>query len=108
MKALSALLVFAALAGLTPGLARAQASARACLAPPESRAAVADNRLIRPFAALRFAAGLTGAEPVAAKLCQWGGQFVYEIVLLHRDGRTANVFVDAATGNVVASRAAPK
>ena len=109
MKALSIFLLFAGLFSLAPNFsARAQPVGRICLAQPESLAAVAGHRLIRPFAALRNAAGVTGAEPVAAKLCQWREQFIYEIVLLHRDGRIANVFVDAATGNVVTSRAAPK
>ena len=84
--------------------ALSQPLGRLCLGAPQTREVIAQAGLIRPVLALRSAGALTGAEPVGVKLCQWERRFVYEIVLLHRDGRIAHVFIDAATGNVVESK----
>ena len=38
----------------------------------------------------------------SARLCHTGDEFIYEITLLHRDGRLVHVEMEAATGKVVA------
>ena len=94
-------LQLALIAGFFSAQSSAQPAGRFCYPQTESINAVVTNRLMRPFAALRAARIATGADPVAAKLCRWREEFVYEVVLLHRDGRVANVFVDAVTGAFV-------
>src|SRR6516165_10882901 len=72
-----------------------------CLNPAETREEVKARRLIEPFAALKFAAAQRKAEALSAKLCHTGDEFIYEITLLHRDGRLVHVEMEAATGKVV-------
>jgi hypothetical protein len=82
----------------------AQGKPRVCLAPEETREAIVENSLIRPVVALRMASVQFNAEPVSVKLCRWGADFVYEIALLHRDGRVLHAFMNAATGDIEGSR----
>jgi uncharacterized membrane protein YkoI len=77
------------------------AAARSCLNAAETREEVKSRRLIEPFAALKFAAAQRKAEALSAKLCHTGDEFIYEITLLHRDGRLVHVEMEAATGKVV-------
>ena len=72
-----------------------------CLNAAETREIVKSRRLIEPFAALKFAAGQRKAEALSARLCHSGDDFIYEITLLHRDGRVVHVDMEAATGKVV-------
>jgi hypothetical protein len=72
-----------------------------CLNPAETREEVKTRRLIEPFAALKFAAEKRKAEALSAKLCHIGDEFIYEITLLHRDGRLVHVAVEAATGKLI-------
>jgi len=76
-----------------------------CLNAAETRELVKSHRLLEPFAALKFAAGQRKAEALSARLCRSGEDFVYEITLLHRDGRLVHVEMEAATGKI-ASRPA--
>ena len=104
VKIRSLVIIALALLGAGAGVgAVAQPLGRQCLGTPGTIDAIAGARLVRPLFALRTAGAVTGAEPVTVKLCLWDRQYVYEIVLLHRDGRIAHVFIDAATGNVVRS-----
>jgi uncharacterized membrane protein YkoI len=75
-----------------------------CLAPQEIRDAIADNKLIRPVKAMKSASLQFNAEALGIKLCRQGGDFIYEIALLQRDGRVMRAFLNAATGDVVAVR----
>jgi uncharacterized membrane protein YkoI len=72
-----------------------------CLNAAETREMVKSRRLLEPFAALKFAAGQRKAEALSARLCRSGDDFVYEITLLHRDGRLVHVEMEAATGKIV-------
>jgi uncharacterized membrane protein YkoI len=72
-----------------------------CLNPAETREEVKARRLIEPFAALKSAGAQRKAEPLSAKLCHIGDEFIYEITLLHRDGRLVHVQMEAATGKLV-------
>ena len=76
----------------------------ACLNAAETRETVKSRRLLEPFAALKFAAAQRKAEALSAKLCHTGEEFIYEITLLHRDGRLVHVEMEAGTGKI-ASRA---
>ena len=71
-----------------------------CLNAAETREMVKSRRLIEPFAALKFASAQRKAEALSAKLCHTGDDFVYEITLLHRDGRLVHVEMEAATGKI--------
>ncbi|HZZ61708.1 MAG TPA: hypothetical protein VFE63_11110 [Roseiarcus sp.] len=72
-----------------------------CLSAAETRDAVKAHRLLEPFAALKFAAQQRKAEALSAKLCHAGDEFIYEITLLHRDGRLVHVQMEAGTGKLI-------
>jgi uncharacterized membrane protein YkoI len=59
------------------------------------------HKLLEPFAALKSAAAQRKAEALSAKLCHTGDDYVYEITLLHRDGRLVHVEMDAGTGKLI-------
>ena len=75
-----------------------------CLPPSETREEIKTHRLLEPFAALKSAAAQFKAEALSAKLCRNGDELVYEIALLHHDGRLVHVVTNAATGKVIAVR----
>jgi hypothetical protein len=77
------------------------AAARSCLNAAETREQVKSRHLIEPFAALKFAGAQRKAEALSARLCHTGDDFIYEITLLHRDGRLVHVEMEAATGKIV-------
>jgi hypothetical protein len=82
---------------------------RVCLSAAETREQIKSMHLREPFAALKFAAQHFKAEALSAKLCRIDDEFVYEIALLHRDGKYFRAHVDATTGKLVEyKRAAPK
>lgn len=73
-----------------------------CLNAEETRDEVKAHKLIEPFAALKFAAQQRKAEALSARLCHSGDEFIYEITLLHRDGRLTHVQMAAGTGKLIA------
>ncbi len=73
-----------------------------CLTASETRDEVKAHKLLEPFAALKFAAQQRKAEALSAKLCHTGDEFIYEITLLHRDGRLIRVQMEAGTGKLIA------
>ena len=72
-----------------------------CLSAAETRDEVKAHKLLEPFAALKFAAAQRKAEALSARLCHNGDEFVYEITLLHRDGRLVHVQMDASSGKLI-------
>ncbi len=72
-----------------------------CLSAAETRDEVKTRRLLEPFAALKYAAQQRKAEALSAKLCHAGDEFIYEITLLHRDGRLVHVEMEAGTGKLI-------
>ena len=50
---------------------------------------------------LKHAAQHFKAEALSAKLCRIDDEFVYEIALLHRDGKFFHAYVNATSGKVV-------
>ncbi len=79
---------------------RLAAAKPACLNAAETREMVKSRHLLEPFAALKFAGAQRKAEALSAKLCRTGEDFIYEITLLHRDGRLVHVEIDAGTGKI--------
>jgi hypothetical protein len=75
-----------------------------CLPPSETREEIKTHRLLEPFAVLKSAAAQFKAEALSAKLCRNGDELVYEIALLHRDGRLVHVVTNAATGKLIGVR----
>lgn len=73
-----------------------------CLNAADTREQVKAHKLIEPYAALKFAAHERKAEALSAKLCMSGDEYIYEITLLHRDGRLNHVQMEAATGKLIA------
>jgi uncharacterized membrane protein YkoI len=75
-----------------------------CLPPSEAREEIKARHFLEPFAVLRSAAAQFKAEALSAKLCRLGDEFVYEIALLHRDGRLVHAVMNAATGRLIGAR----
>ena len=75
-----------------------------CLPPNETREEIKARHLREPFAVLKSAAAEFKAEALSAKLCHLDEEFVYEIALLHRDGRFVHVVMNAATGKFIGIR----
>ena len=73
-----------------------------CLSAAETRDEVKAHNLLEPFAALKDAAQQRKAEALSARLCHAGDQFIYEITLLHRDGRLTRVQMEAGAGKLIA------
>ena len=73
-----------------------------CLNAAETREMVKSRHLLEPFAALKFAGAQHKAEALSGRLCRSGDDFIYEITLLHRDGRLVHVEMEAATGKIAA------
>jgi uncharacterized membrane protein YkoI len=93
----------------TPASRAAEAEARSapktvCLPPSETREEIKARHFLEPFAVLRSAAAQFKAEALSARLCRLGDEFVYEIKLLHRDGRLLRVAMNATTGKLVGVR----
>jgi hypothetical protein len=90
--------------------ARAQAPAPAivkgvCFPTGETREEIKAHRLLAPFVALKSAEKAVGkAEALSAKLCRLGEEYVYEIALLHGNGRLVHVVMNAVTGKLVNTR----
>jgi hypothetical protein len=72
-----------------------------CLSAAETREEVRARRLLEPFAALKVAAAQRKAEALSARLCHRGDEYIYEIILLHRDGRLVHVEMEAQSGRLV-------
>ncbi len=77
-----------------------------CLAQSETREEIHERHLLEPFAALKTASAQLKAEALKIRLCRTGDEFVYEIALLHRDGRYVHVVMNAATGKLIETRRA--
>ncbi len=83
-----------------------------CLPAHETQEEIKAHKLLEPFPVLKLAGSQFKAEPLAAKLCQIGDDYVYLITLLRKDGRVIHATFDALSGKAVAQRnaapAAPK
>lgn len=81
--------------------AKPAAAKKVCFSAPETREEIKGHSLREPFAALKSAAQHYKAEALSAKLCRIDDEFVYEIALLHKDGRYFHAYVNATTGKLV-------
>jgi hypothetical protein len=75
-----------------------------CFSTSETREEIKSHHLVEPFVALKSASVSVKAEALSAKLCRVGDEFVYEIALLHRDGRLVHVVMSAVTGKLTNTR----
>jgi hypothetical protein len=98
-----AAMLYAPAAGASP-VERPLLGKSVCFPTNETREAIKGHHLVEPFVALKNAAASVKAEALSAKLCRLGEEFVYEIALLHRDGRLVHVVMSAASGKVVNAR----
>jgi len=102
---LVALVALVALA--SPGAAAGEPEAahfaikRPCLPPSETREEIKARHFLEPFAVLKSASTQFKAEALSAKLCHLGDEFVYEITLLHRDGRLVHAVMSAVSGKLL-------
>jgi hypothetical protein len=106
MRRKSALVVlaFAALAAAAPARADGgprPAGKRVCLTAAETREEIKARRLREPYLVLKHAAQVFKAEALSARLCRIDDEFIYEIALLHRDGRFFHAHVNAVTGKFI-------
>ena len=84
---------------------------RTCLSAAETREEIKTRHLREPFAALKSASQHFKAEALSAKLCRIDDELVYEIALLHKDGKYFHAHVSAVTGKLVDAKrtaASPK
>jgi uncharacterized membrane protein YkoI len=80
----------------------AAADPPACLRQDQRRAAVASHQAIPLARAVRdLRRRAPGAEVVAARLCYHGGDLVYVLTVLARDGKVVHASVNAASGTIV-------
>jgi uncharacterized membrane protein YkoI len=97
------------LALATPAQADGDARApgkRVCLSAAETREEIKSRRLREPFAVLKHAAQVFKSEALSYKLCRIDDEFLYEIALLHRDGKYFHAHIDATTGKIVETKRA--
>ena len=77
---------------------------RVCLSAAETREEIKARKLVESFAALKSAQAQYKGEPVSARLCRMGEEYIYEIALLHRDGRYTHVVMNAVSGKWIEAR----
>jgi hypothetical protein len=98
-----------ALAGLVPARAQdsgAPAQARpklACLDQKERRAESEAGRVVRLGAAIKVARSRMPGTVVRARLCRANDGLVYVLTVLARDGKVAQIAVDAVNGTLAGS-----
>jgi hypothetical protein len=96
-------LVRTVLAGLLAlGTTLPAVAADRCLTGNEQRAKTAAHAVIPLSRAMRAVHG--HGEIIRARLCEHGGRLVYVLTVLARDGKVADVGVDAGNGALVALR----
>ena len=94
----AALSCASALGGVDLTATIASSAKPVCIAESETREEIKAHHLLEPFVVLKSASSSLKAEALRARLCEIGDEFVYEITLLHRDGRVVHVVMSAATG----------
>lgn len=77
------------------------AAKQECLSAKESREMVVASHLLEPLQVMKNLTSLSRSEPVSIKLCRWDNVYIYDVTLLHKDGKLLRVFVDAISGKTV-------
>jgi uncharacterized membrane protein YkoI len=81
--------------------ARAAELAHACLDQKERRAEIESGRVVRLATASRAAKSKMPGTLVRARLCHGNDGLVYVLTVLARDGKVAQLTVDAVKGTLV-------
>jgi hypothetical protein len=76
---------------------------RVCIPENDTREEIKSHHLLEPFIVLKSASAALKADALRAGLCQIGDEFVYEITLLHRDGRVMHIVMNAVNGKIMGS-----
>ncbi|HEY5226268.1 MAG TPA: hypothetical protein VIJ06_05705 [Methylovirgula sp.] len=74
---------------------------RACLTAAQAREKIAQHKFAEPFRLMLAMAKRFRAEAIGARLCRKKDDFIYEIMLLRRDGRVIHVYMKASNGQFV-------
>jgi uncharacterized membrane protein YkoI len=69
-----------------------------CYSVAQSREKIQQHGLADPVPLLRKAGADNQGEPLAARLCRDGGDFIYDITVMRRDGRIERVPINAVDG----------
>ena len=77
------------------------AAKQECPSAKESREMVVASHLLEPLQVMKNLTSLSRSEPVSIKLCRWDSVYIYDVTLLHKDGKLLRVFVDAISGKTV-------
>jgi uncharacterized membrane protein YkoI len=94
-----------ALVVLAAALPAAAADPPVCLSQEQRRAAIAGHHAIPLASAVHdIHSRAAGAEVVRARLCYRGGQLVYLLTVLTRDGKVIRTSVNAASGAMIDGR----
>jgi uncharacterized membrane protein YkoI len=102
MARVCVLLALVVLAAARPAAA---ADPPVCLSQDQRRAAVLNHRAIPLALAVHdIHSRAAGAEVVGARLCYRGGQLVYLLTVLTRDGKVIRASVNAASGAMIDGR----
>lgn len=91
----------AALACVAALIAFPAAAKQECLSAKESREVVVQSHLLEPLQVMKTLTALSRSEPVSIKLCRWDTTYIYDVMLLHKDGKLLRVFVDAVGGKTL-------
>lgn len=83
---------------LFSGVLLAQTAPLECFSTAETRQKITSHKLADPFGTMQAVGSGHHGEPIGAKLCRRGDDFVYEISLLRGDGRLVKIYVDAVAG----------
>jgi|ERR1700740_677725 uncharacterized membrane protein YkoI len=87
---------------LAAGLPAAAADPSGCLSQEQRRTAVAAHRAVPLARAVHDVhSRAAGADVVGARLCYRGGQLVYLLTVLTRDGKVIRASVNAASGALI-------
>jgi uncharacterized membrane protein YkoI len=74
---------------------------RACLTAAQARENIAKHKFAEPFRLMLAVAKRFRAEAIGVRLCRKKDDFIYEIMLLRRDGRVIHVYMKASNGQFV-------
>ncbi|TAJ34246.1 MAG: hypothetical protein EPO59_02350 [Bosea sp. (in: a-proteobacteria)] len=105
MMPVEPLLAFALLASQPAPVLRVDDPAPvSCLSSEETRDAVAEGKVIQPAEASRKARHAAPGEVLRIRLCRQGGEYVYLVTTMKRDGRVARVTLEGQSGKVATVR----
>jgi hypothetical protein len=96
-----------AFAGAETAAAQEPPPAQECYTVAQTREQIARHGLVEPSGVLREHVDPKKSKPLAARLCRNGEVFIYDITVLHHDGRIESVPINAANGKPHRAHEAP-